>query len=347
MGDVPVGAVPSPVASATAAPPASPTAVKAAKLASVTAGLAKLAESEKVSAPVEATPTPVVSPDAPTPPPVATSEAPAADEAPDPKTAKGLAAIEKQAKRFRDEQSAAKAELDVERAEIARLRAEATGKVTSIAELKKMKPLEVLEALGFESEDDYDVLARGAYAKTKAGKTDPRLKQQAEQTAEARDLKTTVAELRKQIEELGGEFTKRDARAQTEAFVAKWQDEAIKAIPEEPSLIGRLAAKSPEKARDVLLTIGKYLEKQTGETPTHAECIEEYEKYRRAELEDTGVDVAALLRPQADAPAKKSPSRSLDITTPGGTRPLNTNLSRAEKLAAVTAGLRKLDAETA
>jgi hypothetical protein len=313
--------------------------------------LAKLAESEKSSAPVEAAPAPAVSSDTPTPPPAATSEAPAADEAHDPKTAKGLAAIEKQAKKFRDEQAAAKAaakaELDVERAEIARLRAEATGKVTSIAELKKMKPLEVLEALGFENEDDYDVLARGAYAKTKTGKADPRLKQQAEQTAEARDLKATVAELRKQIEELGGEFTKRDAAAQTQAFVAKWQDDAIKAIPAEPSLIGRLAEKSPEKARDVLLTIGKYIEKQTGETPTHAECIEEYEKYRRAELEETGVDVDALLRPSTEAAPKKAPGKSLDITTPGGTRPLNTNLSRAEKLAAVTAGLRKLDAETA
>lgn len=343
-GDVPVGAIPSPVASATAPP--SPSATKAAKLASVTAGLEKIAATEKASAPAEAISTPVVPPDAPAPPPAATTEA-AADDAPDAKTAKGLAAIEKQAKKFRDEQSRAKAELDVERAEIARLRAEATGKVSSIDELKKLKPLELLEKLGIESEDDYDVLARAAYARTKKGKEDPRLKQQAEQTAETRDFKSKIAALEAKIEELGGEFSKRDAQAQTQSFVTKWQDDAIKAIPAEPTLIGRLATKAPEKARDVLLTIGKYLEKQSGETPTHAECIEEYEKYRRAELEETGVDVDALLRPATEAAPKRAPGKTLDITTPGGTRPLNSNPSRAEKLAAVTAGLRKLEAETA
>jgi hypothetical protein len=71
--------------------------------------------------------------------------------------------------------------------------------------------------------------------------------------------------------------------------------------------------------------------------------IAEYERQRRAELEEQGVDVEALLKPAAAAKPTAAPSKTLDVTATNGTRPINGNPTRAERLAAVTAGLRKLE----
>lgn len=56
-------------------------------------------------------------------------------------------------------------------------------------------------------------------------------------------------------------------------------------------------------------------------TPTHAEVIAEYEKRRREELEEQGVDVDAMLKRAAPAPAAppaKKPAATLDPTNTGG-----------------------------
>ncbi len=315
------------------------------------AGLTKLQESGKLAVTSDTAP-PKLGLDEPAelppPPDVAVAEPEAApapapvEEAPDAQTAKALAQIDKAAKKHRDEVARAKAELELERAELARLRSETTGKVSSWDELKKLKPIEVLEKLGIEAEDDYDLIAREAYARTKAGKADPRAKAAAETTARERDLMRQVDELKKGFDEIKGEFQNRDKAAETRSYVETWQTQAVKAIPAEPSLIGKLYEKSPEKAKAILLQIGQHLERQNdNETPSHAEVIAAYEKYRREELEEQGVDVDALLAVRKAAP-KDSVSRTLDVTSAGGTRPANGTLSKAERIAQVAAGLRKL-----
>jgi hypothetical protein len=280
MADVPVGAVPAPAV--TVVPGKAPAvSTRAAKLAAVTAGLAKLSSEQPApalegkpaeSAPV-ADPPAKTEPEAPAEPkieekpdekPVETKPA-EPDEAPDPKTAKALAQLDKQAKKFRDEQIAAKAELAQERAEIARIKAELTGQRSSVDELRslwKSDPLAALDRLGVKSEDDYAVIGRAAFTQTKEGKADPRSKGAAEQTAKERALRAELEEAKSAIAELRDEFKTRDSKVQAQAFVEKYLDEAVKAIPPTPTLIGKLHAKSPAKARQALLELGARMEKR-------------------------------------------------------------------------------------
>jgi len=350
MGDVPVGAIAAPEAPVGTvtlgkAPAASN---RAAKLAAANAALAKLSIAEIAAEVPLKTEAVVVDP----------SVEPKTDEPkvetkpePDAPTTRALAQIEKQAKKFRDEQAAAKADLAQERAELARIKAEHAAKQTSFEELQKLYRTDRAAAIeklaGSDSEEEYEAAARAAFARTKAGKADPRNQHAAAQTSREREQATKIEKMESELEELRNEFKSRDKAAEAKDFQKQFLDAAVKAIPEAPSLIGKLYAKAPDKARQALLHIGARLERENdNETPTHAEVIAEYEKMRRAELEEQGVDVDAMLRPPVKSDSTKAiTTKTLDITSTPGTRPLNGTPTRAEKLAAVTAGIKKLDAE--
>jgi len=338
--------------------------VRAEKLAAVTAGLAKLdaaaveapPAAEAPPAPAEKTPAPAPKPDAKPAP----SDAKPTDEAPDDKTAKGLAAIDRRAKQFRDEQAAERAKLELERAELARLRADVEGRGSSLDEIKKLAkldPIAALAKLGIDSEDEWENVGRGAYPRTKAGKADPRAAPAVAQTQAQREIAAQIAELRQQQSEIAEFLRTQTAQTQKKAFVDQYLDAAVKAIPTTPTLIGKLHSKSPERARQALLDLGASMEaaamKADGATkydpsytPSHADVIAEYERVRRTELEEQGVDVDALLAPPkpAAAPTTK-PKATLDPTSTTGTRPVNDRPTREQKLAAVTLGLKKLEAE--
>lgn len=369
MADVPTGAVPAPTTPAAPAPSQDKFAVakatKAAKLAEVNRGLTKLA-SEQTTAPAASTseaPSPTEPPVSPQPAPTIdekaekpveaklNTEPEKTDEEPvDPKTAKALAQIDKQAARFREEQKKAKAELEVERAEIARMRAEAQAFAKSLDDLRglaKKDPIALLEKMGIQSEDEWEVVGRSAFPRTKAGKADPNAAKVAAQTARERELMQQLEDLKKTTEELRNEFKQRDQQATTQQFIQRWQDEAVKAIPaDKPTLIAKLHEKSPQKARQALLEIGARLERENdNETPSHAEVIAEYERMRRAELEEQGVDVDALLRPAKAAAPAKPPPKTLDPTAVNGVRPINTNPSKDEKIRTLSKDLSRLWAQ--
>lgn len=369
MGEVPVGAVSAPVAPAAPEPRVAPSIAKLAKLASVNAGL-KALPSETAIAPVVET----VNAAAPVTPPPASDvpseesdaaapivEKPAAkvepvEEKPDAQTAKGLAAIDKQAAKFRAEQKTAREELAMERADLARRSAELNAKAGSLDEIKALarkNPMAALAKLGIESEDDLEVVAKVAYANSKTGKADPRNKAYAEQTAKEREYATKLEALEAQQAELKQYVSQRDQQAALEQARATYSDAAVKAIPAEPSLIGTLHAKNPGKARAALLELGMRMERDAAVedgaqpheygkyTPVHSAVVAEYEKARRAELEEQGVDVDAMLKKTAVPVAARAPTRALDITAPTGTRPVNGSPSKAERLAAISSGLSK------
>lgn len=277
-----------------------------------------------------------------TPAPKPEAQKPSEAEKPDPATERGLRAVEQAKRKFLDEQNAAKAELDVQRAEVARLRKEAEGKVSSRQDLKGLKPTDLLDALDHYGEDELDILSRAAYARTKAGKTDPRAQAAAQEASRAQGSKAAqaeVAELRetiKQLEEkLTGEFRQRDAAA----FQRHWVDEAVKAIPaDKPTFLSKLHANEPDAAKRELLTIGAELEKANDNNPpTQAEVIEEFEARKRASLKAMGLDPDALLAPPKAADpvtttAATAKPRTLDVTTaPNITRPANAPKTREER----------------
>lgn len=302
------------------------------------------------------------SPAKPATEPAATAPAKPAEpppEKPDPATDRGLRTVEQARKKFLDEQNAAKAELEVQRAEIARLRKEAEGRVASRDELKKLKPTELLEVLEHFTEDDHDILSRAAYARTKAGKTDPRAQAAAQEAARSQTGRAAAAEVAslkeqhaREIEELRaelrGEFTKRDQAS----FAERWVGEAVKAIPtDKPTFLSKLHTNDPKAAQRELLMIGAELEKANdGEPPTQAEVIAEFENRKRASLKALGLDPDALLSPPKPAektPAAKPAARTLDVAAANVTRPANAPKTREERRANAIANLHARQRATA
>lgn len=280
---------------------------------------------------------------------------PAEPEKPDPATERGLRSVEQARKKFFDEQAASKAELEVQRAEVARLRKEAEGRLASRDDLKKLKPIELLDALDHYTEDDLDILSRATYARTKAGKTDPRAQAAAQDASRAQGSRATADKLAEmqakhdaEIAELRGEFTKRDQRS----YAERWLGEAVKAIPADaPTFLAKLHANDPDTAQRELLSIGIELEKANdGDPPTHAEVIAEFEKRKRASLRSMGLDPDALLAPAKVAPApapKPAGARTLDVTAANVTRPENAPKTRDERRAVAMANLRSRQRATA
>lgn len=383
MAEVPVGIVPAPEQPKPEVHPAvAAKEARAAKLKNVSAGLAKLKTEEPSREPpqapkVEKLPSEIGHEPPAEKPKLEQVEA-KADEAepkveepkaeeklkadekpeePDPQTAKALAAIDKQAKKFRDEQAAAKREFDQERAsyraEMAREQAEWKSQLEDYKAARataKRDPIGFLRKLGIETEDDWERVGRGAFPHTKQGKADPRAIEVAARHDRDAAHDSEIAELRRTVSDLTDEIKTYKSSVEARSYVETWQADAVKAIPKDkPTLIARLHEKSPAKAQKALLAIGAELERANdGETPSHADVIAEFEKRERAELEDRGVDVDALLKPAAaaaPAPAKQAP-KTLDPAMPAnGTRPINGYPTREQRLAAVTAGLKKLTAE--
>lgn len=321
-------------------------AARAAKIAAFKAGApsSERADEPKTAAPVAAVEKPVE---------VAEKFA-EVEEKPDAATAKSIEAIEKRDRRAREQlaadRAAWKAERDLEIAELTKLKSELTGKATSLDDLKRLaktKPLEALKHLGIESEDDLEVVARQTYAVSKSGKADPKNKAFADQVAEKHGVAAELAELKAELAKVKGEFSTRDQRAEMERFQTQYLDEAVKAIPAEPTFIALAHTANPAKARAALLELGQRIERETGETPSHAEVIAEYERNKRAELADTGLaadQIEALLRKPAP-PAKPLP-KTLDLTARGSaTAPINGNPTREQKLAAARAERLKRNAE--
>lgn len=295
------------------------------------------------------------------------AEDPKADEI-DPQTQKGLSAIEKRDQRARTQlaadKAAQKAEIDAERAEVARMKAELASKTTSLDELKKLPPakraLEALKAVGLEDEEAMEVVARQTWALSKSGKADPKNKVYAEQLAEKQGVSSELAELRKLVEETREQLTTTHKQAAAEKAAAQWLDEGVKVIPAEPTFIGQAHAANPAKARSALLAVGQRMLREAIEEnggrfdptlePTHAEVIARYEADKRQAFKDDGFtdeQIAALLKKPTTitAPVKKPPA-TLDVTATRTTPTINGNgqPTRDEKIAKARADRLKANA---
>ena len=253
-------------------------------------------------------------------------ETPPVEAKPDADTTKRLGVVAKAEAKAREEATQRKIELDRREQALLARENEATGKGSTLEQLKALirkDPVKALETLGLTDEADLSVAAQRMWAQT-AGKADPKNKAYAEQTARERELQSELAELKKTTAELAEQFKTRDQRAAAEQFANRYLDEAVKAIPSEPSLIGTRHTKNPANARAALLSLGQEMEKDAdGETPSHGEVIAEYEKRRRAEFEEQGVDVDAMLKAKVAAPVAadaKKPAATLDVTSGGAVR---------------------------
>ncbi len=270
---------------------------------------------------------------------------------PDAESAKRLAAINDQERRAREkltkEREDWKTEQAKARAELERERAEWKAKVEAVERFEKLKarakvdPTAALEELGV---DDFEYAAKQAYARSK-GAADPANREAAARMIREREAADDLAETRRELKELKDQLAKRDQEVQ---YREAWQiylgdvTKAATADTSEAPLLRAQLGKNPARAHAAIRDVATDLFQRTGEWPDAQDVITTYEKRRRDELEELGIDVAAIssTKKQGQAAGKKKPATSLgnDLSHAREPRPPKSGKEhRAETLAMLEA----------
>lgn len=305
--------------SPTSAPPPPPGAAREARRAASRAAFAaantdetEAASSEEKPA-VEPTPAPSESPEsAPEDDDDddAADETPAEDEPavaakPDPERDRRLAAIQKAQKRAREESIARDRDYE---ARVKQFEAEWSPKVAAYQEFESLKARikydapSVLKALGL-TEDDFERHAHQVYLNSKKAAEDPKNRASAEQLAWQREQQARLDAIEKENRELKASLQQREAAAAAKVYADQYMSKVEKAVSDETPLVKTMFAKAPEKARQRLGQLAYDLAAETDEEPTPADVVREFEKIRRAELEELGIEV-----PKAAPKAKAAPT---------------------------------------
>jgi len=202
----------------------------------------------------------------------------------------------------REELAAARAEL----AEFNRLRARA-----------KVDPVAALEALGV---DDLEHAAKSAYAKHKG---DPANKAEVARTMREKEAAEKLAAIEKRLEARDAADRERAEAEQATRAAAEYMTGVAKAAAagEVSPLAKHFLATHPEKTDRRLRQIAVELLTETGDTPDAADVLARYEKTRREELEELGIDPTTILT----AKTAKKPDQLADKKPPAKT--LNNDLS--------------------
>jgi hypothetical protein len=277
-------------------------------------------------------------------------DAPPARVEVDAESSKRLATIQAAEKRSREkiakerEQLAAdRASIEKERQELAAARSEIEA-YRAARERAKLDPVAYLKAAGV---DDLEYAARQAYATAKAG-TDPQSREAAARMMREREHETELQATKRRLEELEQRLSARDQQAQFESHKNTYIEHAVKAIGDDAPITKALAAKNPAKVRAALWATTEHLiAENDGDVPDFEDVITTYERARRAELDELGIDPATLTaapaaKKQNDQPAdKKHPAKTLgnDLSTPRVPRPTKSDKEhRAETLAMLERG---------
>lgn len=255
------------------------------------------------------------------------------DDKPDADTQKRLGLVERAEKRARQQLAAERREFEEERRTVAaEAKAIRTAQEKFEAAKKRAKhdPAAVLRELGL-GDDDFEYAAQQIYALSKAGAADPKRRAAVEAAMRDREKGDELATLRREVEEMKkareaaiAEATHRETREAWVASVSKEID------PAKSPLAARHLAKSPAKAHAMMFEVTLDLMNQNdGEEPSPAEVAAAYEKRRRTQLEDEGVDVDALIaKPAAAATEVKKSSKTLGSNLGSATPPAKPAASR-------------------
>jgi ferritin-like protein len=270
----------------------------------------------------------------------------------DPDLQKRLAVVAKHERRAKEREAAVKAAIEKERGELRREREaiereirDAKGEIDRFAQLKdraRFDPAGVLKALGLV-DDDFGPAARQLWALTKEQAQDPRNREAAARMMKDRESEDRITRLERELAEqkkAASEHTERARAAEkAEAYLAN----VIKAATDEHPLAKRLIEKSPQKSRERFAAIADELFDREGDLPDADDVLAEYEKRRRAELEDDGVDVAAMLKlkPRARTEATTLGNDIGSTTAPASNGTVKKTM--AEKKADLERELRALD----
>lgn len=160
-----------------------------------------------------------------------------------------------------------------------------------------------LRAAGL-TEDDFEHSAKQLYSYTKEAAADPKNREAVARSQRERELQLEVENLKQRLD-------KQDEGRQQQERVERERQEAIRYMTgvQKAAKPGTLAAHylgkggaAAERAMQTLAGITAELA-EDDELPLASDVLREYEKRRRAELDDDGVDVDALLKRKAAPPA--------------------------------------------
>jgi hypothetical protein len=217
----------------------------------------------------------------------------------DPTVAKGLARLQKQEQRMRQQldrdREAARAELARDREALQAERAaaaETKAKYNRLAERAKIDPLGVLEELGL---DDAEYVGKQAYARAKAA-TDPAMKEAAARLQRERERDKELAEVKRKLEEREKAETETKQQAEQRQRLDALLDGIATAAASVPKaeLTARVLKADPASARSMFAQAHLALWQRDGVEPKPRAVIVEAEKMQRAVLRRYGIDPRTL-----------------------------------------------------
>ena len=261
--------------------------------------------------------------------------------------AKGAEALKKLERRIRaDADKTVRAAED--RAKAAETKhAELQGKIDDHEKQRaraKHDPIAWLKYGGFV-DDDLDVVARIAYAHSPAAASDPKNKEHREaaaRLARERESGEKMSTLEKRLESYEQREKDREQQTAVQRHLTDYFDGAVSAAKkygaDKLPLLARHLEKSPKGALAALQNIAKDHLDRAGELPSVKDLLRVYEKNRRAELAELGVDVPALIgsakkSKENASNAEKDKSAKAAQRTEDGKRPSASRDRRAEFIA--------------
>jgi hypothetical protein len=271
----------------------------------------------------------------------------------DPDLQKRLAIVAKHEKRAKEREAKVKAEIEQERIsfrrereafdrEVAQARTE-IGKFQELQGRARYDAIGVLRALGL-TDDDIGPAARQLWAHSKEGPNDPKNRELAARMMKEREQEDRVSKLERELREERESRTKEQTEKQQQAQIEAYLTHIEKTASEEHPLFKRLVEKSPKKARLKIAEAAYSLAQRDGEEPDADDVLAEFERVERAELEERGIDVAAIIK-QKPARKAESGTKTLgnDVTNQTASKNGAAKKSMAEKRAELEAELRAMD----
>lgn len=230
----------------------------------------------------------------------------------DPELARRFGVLQKHEQRQRAALERDRATFDRERAtwaEQAKSIATASKRFESIAGRIEADPVGVLEELGV-SPASYETIFRTIFAATDAGKGDPKNAAYAAQLRAKSVERGELAELKAEQQKLKAELDQSRVAAQQERALDEYFGRVSKSVTERTPLLQKLITTNPAKAKAELAAVTYDLMEQNGQMPAERTVVVAYEKKRRAELRELGLDPKAIAAkpPAAPAAAAKKPA---------------------------------------
>lgn len=269
---------------------------------------------------------------------------PDAEAKPDAETEKRLSAVQKAAKREREmiakERADAKAEID-------RMRAEVDAGLAQVKRFETLKarakydPAGVLSELGL-TEDDFEPAARDIYARSKAAAADPKAKDAAIRMQREREANDKLSQLERKHAELEAKLAEKEQQAKYEqAWTGFLGDVGKTAETAEAPLMKAALAKNPTKTQQQIRQVCEQLYQETDEWPDPADVVATWEKLKRAELAELGIEA-----PAAKAAPKAAANTNTTAPTNGAPKTLGTDMAGGTQVSRAKKSLKEQREET-